>query len=168
MTTDESEADHPSPTAPPPGVAGSHGRARRVTIVHGPVGAHSRLVRFHRRPGLFLATRYLRRHDVPVEQTPLEELPHLSKRMIRFALWVYPAFLDRADLTFPIIVAGRGWYQIALDGRHRISRAIWTGARSLPTVRVPWHYAVELLIPPVFVAEWLALVVRKELRRPGR
>jgi hypothetical protein len=136
--------------------------------VHGPVGVHSLLVRFHRRPGLFLATRYLRRHAVPVVETSLEHLPHLSPRMIRFALWVYPAFLDRADMTFPIIIAGRGWYQIALDGRHRISRAIWTGRSSLPTVRVPWVLSLEILIPPIFVAEWLALLVRKELRRAGR
>ena len=156
------------PRRPASAAGGPGPRARRVAIVHGPVGAHSRLVRFHYRPGLFLATRYLRRHEVPVEQTPLEELPHLSRRVIRFALWVYPAFLDRADLSFPIIVAGRGWYQIALDGRHRLSRAIWTGVRSLPTVRVPWRYSVELLLPPVFVAEWVALVLRKELRRPGR
>ena len=125
-------------------------------------------VRFHYRPGLFVATRYLRRHAVPIHDTPLEHLPHLSPGMIRFALWIYPRFLDRADLTFPIIVAGRGWYQIALDGRHRISKAIWTGQRSLPTVRVPWIFAIEILLPPVFTGEWLFLVARKELRRSGR
>lgn len=135
---------------------------------HGPLAATSRKVRFHYRPGLFFATHYLRRHDVPVQETALEHLPRLSRRAIRLALWLFPRFLDRADLTFPIIVAGRGWYQIALDGRHRISRAIWTGARSLPTVRVPWRYAIELLVPPVFATEWVALVVRKELRRAGR
>jgi hypothetical protein len=139
-----------------------------VSPVHGPVGAHSQMVRFHYRPGLFLATRYLRRHPVPVVETSLEHLPHLSRRMIRLALRLFPDFLDRADMSFPIIVAGRQWYQIALDGRHRISRAIWTGRSSLPTVRVPWVLSLELLIPPVFVVEWVALFVRKELRRAGR
>ncbi|HTW56094.1 MAG TPA: hypothetical protein VMG36_06630 [Thermoplasmata archaeon] len=124
--------------------------------------------RFHYRPGLFLATRYLRRHAVPIHESPLELLPQLSRRMIRFALWIYPRFLDRADLAFPIIIAGRGWYQIALDGRHRISKAIWTNHPSLPTVRVPWIFAIELLLPPVFTAEWLFLFARKELRRSGR
>jgi hypothetical protein len=132
------------------------------------VGPHSRLVRFHYRPGLFLATRYLREHEVPVEDTPLAEPPHRSKRMIRLALRLYPAFLDHADLSFPLIVAGRGRYQIALDGRHHLSREIWTGTGSLPTVRVPWRYSIELLIPPVFAAEWLFLLARKELRRAGR
>ncbi len=117
---------------------------------------------------MFLAVRYLKRHPVPVVPTSLRELPQLSRRMIRFALRVYPKFLDRADLTFPIIVAGRGWYQIALDGRHRLSKAIWTGQDHLPTVRVPWWFALELLIPPVFEIEWLVLFVRRELRKSGR
>ena len=123
--------------------------------------------RFHNRPGLFLATRYLGRRSVAVLLTPLEDLPRLSVRMIRLALRLSPRFLDRADLTFPIIVAGRGWYQIALDGRHRISKAIWTGHRALPSVRVPWVLAIEILVPPVFAAEWLYLLARDELRRAG-
>ncbi len=122
---------------------------------------------WHRRPGVFLSIRYLRRHRVAVLETPLTELPQLSRRMIRFALWLYPPFLDRADVRFPIIIAGRGWYQIALDGRHRLSKAIWTGMRNLPTVRVPWWFALELLIPPIFEVEWLVLLVRGELRRSG-
>lgn len=97
--------------------------------------------------------------------TPLEELPHLSKRAIRLALRIFPDFLDRADLTFPIIIAGRGWYQIALDGRHRISKAIWTGRGELPTVRVPFHFAFEILCPGVYEAEWLILFFRDELRK---
>jgi len=88
--------------------------------------------------------------------------------MIGFALWIFPKFLDRADLTFPIIIAGKGWYQIALDGRHRISKAIWTGRPSLPTVRVPWVLALEIVLPPVFTGEWLFLLARRELRRSGR
>ncbi len=124
--------------------------------------------RWHRRPGLFLAIRYLRSHPVPVVETPLSELPQLSKRMIQFALRLFPKFLDRADLEFPIIIAGRGWYQVALDGRHRISKAIWTGTTSLPTVRVPWRFALELLTPGVFEVEWLLLFLRQELRKSGR
>lgn len=123
---------------------------------------------WHRRPGLLLAIRYLRTHHVEVVETPLTDLPRLSKRMIRFALWVFPKFLDRADLTFPVIIAGRGWYHIALDGRHRISKAIWTGRASLPAVHVAWWYALELLIPGIFEVEWLVLFLRKELRRSGR
>jgi hypothetical protein len=123
--------------------------------------------RFHYRAGVFLATRHLRRHAEPILETPLDELPHLSKRMIAFALRVYPKFLDRADMEFPIIVAGRGWSQIALDGRHRIAKAIWTGRPSLPTVRVPWGLAIEILIPPVYTAEWVYLAARDELRRAG-
>ena len=127
----------------------------------------SREVSWHRRPGLFLAVRYLRRHAVPIVPTPLTDLPQLSRAMIGFALRLFPKFLDRADLTFPIIVAGRGWYQVALDGRHRISKAIWTGQTHLFTVRVPWRFALELLIPGPYLAEWLFLVLRRELRRAG-
>ena len=87
--------------------------------------------------------------------------------MIRFALWLSPSFLDRADLTFPVIIAGRGWYQVALDGRHRISRAIWFGRTRLPTARVPWVFALELLVPGIFEAEWVYLFVRRELRLAG-
>jgi hypothetical protein len=123
---------------------------------------------WHRRAGVFLAVRYLRRHAVEVADTPLTELPQLSRRMIRLALWLFPDFLDRADLEFPIIVAGRGWYQIALDGRHRISKAIWTGRNHLPTVRVPWGYALELLVPGIYEAEWIFLFLRDELRRAGK
>ena len=122
---------------------------------------------WHRRPGLFLAVRYLRRHRIPVRPTPLRELPQLSPGMIRFALRLFPRFLDRADLTFPIIVAGHGWFQVALDGRHRLSKAIWTGQTHLYTVRVPWRYALELLVPGPFVAEWVYLFLRDELRRAG-
>jgi hypothetical protein len=123
---------------------------------------------WHRRPGLLLAIRYVRSRPVEVVYESLDQLPKLSPRMIRFALRLFPRFLDRADLEFPIIVAGQGWYQIALDGRHRISKAIWTGCNRLPTVRVPWWYAVELLFPGVFEVEWLALFARRELRRAGR
>ena len=122
---------------------------------------------WHRRPGLFLAVRYLRRHRVPVVATPLTELPRLSPGTIRFALQLFPRFLDRADLTFPIIVAGQGWYQVALDGRHRLSKAIWTGQPALYTVRVPWRFALELLIPGPYLAEWVYLFLRDELRRAG-
>ncbi len=122
---------------------------------------------WHRRPGLLLAIRYVKTHAVEVVPETLEQLPRLSPRMIRLALRLFPKFLDRADLTFPIIVAGQGWYQIALDGRHRISKAIWTGVESLPTVRVPWWYCLELLVPPIFEVEWLVLFVRRELRRAG-
>ena len=100
--------------------------------------------------------------------TPLEQLPRLSRGAIRVALRLFPEFLDRADLTFPIIVAGRGWYQLALDGRHRISKATWTGHGSLPTVRVPFWFALELLLPGVFEVEWLVLFVRRELRKTTR
>jgi hypothetical protein len=116
---------------------------------------------------LFLAVRYLRRHPVRIHPTSIDELPHLSRRMIRFALWISPTFLARADLSFPIIIAGRGWYQIALDGRHRIARAIWSGHPRLLTVRVPWVYALELLSPGVYEVEWLFLFLRRELRRAG-
>jgi hypothetical protein len=125
----------------------------------------STTVPWHRRAGLFLAVRYLRAHPVPVRSTPLSELPQLSKRMIRFALRLSPGFLDRADLAFPIIIAGRGWYQIALDGRHRISKAIWTGVDHLPTARVPFRFALELLMPGVYEVEWLVLFLRRELRK---
>ena len=97
----------------------------------------------------------------------MAELPRLSMRMIRLALRLSPRFLDRADVTFPVIIAGRGWYQIALDGRHRISKAIWNGVPSLHAVRVPWWYALELLCPGVYEVEWLALFLRKELRKAG-
>lgn len=120
------------------------------------------------RPGVVLAVRHLRRHPVGVVQTPMAELPQLSRRMIALALRIFPKFLDRADLAFPIIVAGRGWYQVALDGRHRISKAIWTGTSHLPTVRVPWVFCLELLIPPIFEVEWLALWLRGDLRKAGR
>lgn len=125
----------------------------------------SRTLNWHRRPGLFLAIRYLRSHPVSVTRSPLSELPRLSHRVIRLALRMFPRFLDRADVTFPVIIAGRGWYQIALDGRHRISKAIWTGMDSLPSVRVPWWLALELLIPGIYEVEWLFLFLRKELRK---
>jgi hypothetical protein len=80
---------------------------------------------------------------------------------------MFPRFLDRADLTFPVIIAGRGWYQIALDGRHRISKAIWTGTPSLHAVRVPWGFALELLCPGVYEIEWIVLFLRGELRTAG-
>jgi hypothetical protein len=123
---------------------------------------------WHRRPGLLLAIRYLRSHSVEVVETSLAELPQLSPRTIRLALRLFPRFLDRADLTFPVIIAGRGWSQIALDGRHRISKAIWTSRSSLPAVRVPWRFALELLFPGVYEVEWLVLFLRRELRRSGR
>jgi hypothetical protein len=122
---------------------------------------------WHRRAGLILAVRHLRNYPVPVFEEPLSDLPRLSKRMIRFALWMFPRFLDRADLTFPVIIAGRGWYQIALDGRHRISKAIWTGVPSLHAVRVPWWFALELLCPGIYEVEWVFLFVRRELRKAG-
>ncbi|MDE1882105.1 MAG: hypothetical protein KGI89_16340 [Euryarchaeota archaeon] len=122
---------------------------------------------FHFRPGVFLAVRHLRRHPVPVVETPLTELPRLSRRAIGWALRLIPSFLDRADLDFPIIIAGRRWYQIALDGRHRISKAIWTGREHLPTVRVPWWQCLELLTPGIFEVEWLLLFLRGELRMVG-
>lgn len=128
----------------------------------------SRAYLWHRRAGLFLAIHYLRTHAVPVADTPLSELPRLSPRAIRLAIRLFPTFLDRADLAFPIIVAGRGWYQIALDGRHRISKAIWTGTTHLPTVRVPWAFVLELLLPPCYEVEWLFLFLRRELRRAGQ
>lgn len=118
---------------------------------------------WHRRPGLFLAIRHVRRHPVPVVMTPLEQLPRLSRRMVKFALRVYPRFLTKADMDFPIIVAGRGWYQIALDGRHRISKAMWTGRAQLPTIRVPWWFALELLIPGFYEVEWLMLFLDRKL-----
>jgi len=122
---------------------------------------------WHRRAGLMLAVRYLRTHRVPVFEEPLSDLPRLSKRAIGLALRIFPRFLDRADLGFPVILAGRGWYQIALDGRHRISKAIWTGSSTLHAVRVPWWFALELLCPGVYEVEWLVLFARKELRRAG-
>jgi hypothetical protein len=125
----------------------------------------SRTLNWHRRPGLFLAIRYLRSHPVGVTRASLAELPRLSRRTIRLAIRLFPRFLERADVTFPVIIAGHGWYQIALDGRHRISKAIWTGMDSLPSVRVPWYYALELLIPGIYEGEWLFLFLRKELRK---
>ncbi len=125
-------------------------------------------VRWHYRAGVCLAVHHLRRNPVPVIETPIEELPRLSRRAIRLALRLSPAFLERADLNFPIIVAGRGWYQIALDGRHRISKAIWVGHGQLPTVRVPWWHALELLVPGIFEVEWLLLFLRGELRTAGQ
>ncbi len=120
------------------------------------------------RPGVILAVRHLRAHPVEIVETPLTELPQLSKRVIRFALRLFPRFLERADLSFPIIVAGRGWYQVALDGRHRLSKAIWSGQSHLPTVRIPWIFSLELLIPPIFEVEWLILWAKGELRKAGR
>ena len=122
---------------------------------------------WHHQAGLALAIRHLRRTSVPVFDEPMSELPRLSKRTTRFALRVSPKFLDRADLSFPVIIAGRGWYQIALDGRHRISKAIWTGVPSLHAVRVPWWYALDLLCPGFYEVEWLILFLRKEHRRAG-
>ena len=120
---------------------------------------------WHAQPGVVLAARYLRSHHVPVVATPLADLPQLSKRAIRFALRLFPKFLDRVDLSFPIIMAGKGWYKIALDGRHRISKAIWTGGRELPTVRVPIWFVLELLLPGVYEAEWLGLQMVRGLRK---
>jgi len=114
-----------------------------------------------------LAVRHLRIHAIPVFEEPLGDLPRLSPRTIQWALRIFPKFLDRADLTFPVIIAGRGWYQIALDGRHRISKAISTGVPSLHAVRVPWWFALELLCPGVYEVEWLFLFVRRELRTAG-
>lgn len=123
---------------------------------------------WHRRAGVFLAVRYLRRHPVPVGPVPMTELPRFSRGAIALAIRIFPHFLDRADVTFPVIIAGRGWYQVALDGRHRISKAIWTGMSQLPAVRVPWGYALELLIPPIYEVEWLLLYSRNELRKAAR
>jgi len=128
----------------------------------------STTVTWHRRAGVFLAIRYLRARSVPIVAEPLTQLPRLSKRAIRLALRLFPGFLDRADLSFPIIIAGRGWYQVALDGRHRICKAIWTGQTELPTVRVPLWYVFELVFPGIFEVEWLLLYLRHELRKPGR
>lgn len=120
------------------------------------------------KPGAILAARYLRKHTLPVVLTPLTELPRLSKRAIRIALRLFPRFLDRADLSFPIVVAGKGWYQLALDGRHRISKATWTGRNALPTVRVPVWFALELLFPGVYEVEWLGLALGHGLRKAER
>jgi len=128
----------------------------------------STTVPWNRRAGVFLAIRYLRSRSVPIVTEPLTQLPHLSRRAIRLALRLFPGFLDRADLSFPIIVAGRGWYQVALDGRHRICKAIWTGRTELPTVRVPFWYVFELVFPGIFEVEWLFLYLRREHRKPGR
>jgi len=125
----------------------------------------STALHWHSRPGVMLAARYLRAHPVPIVWTPLSDLPQLSKRVIRFALRLFPGFLDKADLSFPIIVAGRDWYKIALDGRHRISKATWTGQSGLPIARVPLWFALELLFPGVYEAEWLGLVLGRWLRR---
>ncbi len=119
-------------------------------------------------PGLLLARRYLERTPVEVVDTPLTELPQLSRRVIALALRIAPSYLDRTDLSVPSIVAGRGPTEIALDGRHRLSKAIWTGRSSLPTVRVPWRYALELIVPGPFEAEWLYLRLRRALRRVSR
>lgn len=120
---------------------------------------------WHPQPGVMLAARYLRAHPVPVVTTPLTELPRFSKRVIRLALRVFPGFLDRADLSFPIIVAGKGWYQIALDGRHRLSQATWTGCRELPAVRVPLWFALELIVPGVYEVEWAGQFLGRRLRK---
>lgn len=125
----------------------------------------SRSIDWHAQPGAVLAARYLHAHAVPVVTTPLRDLPQLSRRMIGFALRLYPSFLDRVDFTFPIVVAGKRWYQIALDGRHRISKATWTGRPDLPACRVPLWYALELLVPGVYEAEWLGLNLGRGLRR---
>lgn len=127
----------------------------------------SRSYEWFYRPGVFLAVHYLRTRPVRVVPTPLTELPQLSRRAIALALRLFPRFLAKADLTFPVIIAGRGWYQIALDGRHRISKAIWTGQTELPAVRVPWLFALELLVPPIFEVEWLFLFAKRELRKAG-
>jgi len=115
-----------------------------------------------------LAIRRLNRRSVPIVPEPLTQLPRLSKRVIRLALRLSPGFLDRADVSFPVIIAGRGWYQVALDGRHRICKTIWTGRTELPTVRVPFWYVLELVVPGVYEVEWLFLYLRRELRKPGR
>lgn len=123
---------------------------------------------FRLRPGPVLATRYLPRRPIPVFDISREHLPHLSGRRIALALRRYPRFLDRADVNFPIVVAGHRWYQTALDGRHRNSKAIWTDVPSLPTGRVPWVFALEILVPPGYLGEWLCPVSLRELRRSGR
>ena len=133
-----------------------------------PIVFDSTAVTWHRRAGVFLAIRHLRTHPIPVVTEPLAQLPHLSKWAIRLALRLFPNFLARADLTFPVIVAGRGWYQVALDGRHRICKAIWAGHSDLPAVRVPFWYVFELVFPGIFEVEWLFLYLRHEHRKPGR
>ena len=158
---------------PPPPTGGTEEAPSGGPALEEPAAGHHGMetslhVRWHYRAGVCLAVHHLRRNPVPVVETPLEELPRLSRWMIRLALRLSPAFLDRADLHFPIIVAGRGWYQIALDGRHRISKAIWVGHGHLPTVRVPWWHALELLVPGIFEAEWLLLFLRGELRTAGQ
>lgn len=122
-------------------------------------------VDWHARPGVILAARYLRSHPIPVETTPLRDLPRLSKQVIRFALRLFPGLLDRVDLSFPIIVAGKGWYQIALDGRHRISKATYTSVPELPAVHLPLSFAIELLFPGVYEVEWLGLFLGRRLRK---
>lgn len=128
----------------------------------------SRAYPWEPRAGVILAVRYVRTRPLHVRTTPLEHLPRLSRRMIRAALFLFPHYLDRADLSFPIIVAGRGWYQITLDGRHRLSKALMIDQEFLPTVRVPWAFALELLIPGVFEVEWAALRLARRFgrRRP--
>ncbi len=130
--------------------------------------SYSTQYRWHYRPGVFLAVRYLRDHAVPVIDVPLAKLPKLSRRMIRLALRLNPRFLDRADLTFPIIVAGRGRLQLTLDGRHRISKAIHQGISPVPTVHVPFWFATELVFPGVYELEWVVLFLRGELARAGQ
>jgi hypothetical protein len=76
-----------------------------------------------------------------------------------------PRLLDRVDLSFPVIVAGKGWYKVALDGRHRISKATWTGLSELPAVRVPVWFALELLAPGVYEIEWLGLFLGGKLHK---
>jgi hypothetical protein len=78
---------------------------------------------------------------------------------------LFPRLLDRADLSFPVIVAGKRWYKIALDGRHRISKATWTDLCELPAVRVPIWFALELVIPGVYEVEWLGLFLVHKLRK---
>lgn len=119
---------------------------------------------WHAQPGVILAARYLRTHPVPVVSSLLPELPRLSKRVIQFALRLCPKLLDRADLSFPIVVAGKGWYKLTLDGRHRISKATRNGDSALPAVHVPLWFALELLTPGVYEVEWLGLFIRRKLR----
>ncbi len=120
------------------------------------------------RPGLLLAARGLRSRAPAVADVSLAELPRLSRRAIALALRLNPRFLDAADLDDPILVAGRGRAQLVLDGRHRLSKATWTSRPSLPVVRVPLWYALELLTPGVYEIEWLLLTGRRALRARAR
>lgn len=124
-------------------------------------GVDSRAVRWAARPGLLAAKRHLERHPVPVEETPLDALPRLSRRAIGLALRVSPGFLDGVNLEMPVILAGNRWFQMVLDGRHRLSKATWEGLPLIRSVRLPLHYAAELLVPGVYEAEWLYLLLRR-------